>query len=200
MEQWGGEWASRRPGASRAFGFRRPHLRGVHFAAKGNRMFLSAWVSATLSFFDGSPKTPPHPQPDRNPVLLIHGISDSEWSMQWMAHYLRREGWEVHTLSLKPNWAQKGIEPLAGQIDAYAREQFGSRRFDLVGFSMGGLVSRYYVQRLGGIERVDHLVTLSLRTMARSSPISSRTAAAGKCVRAARSCAISRRMRTSSRA
>ncbi|MEI9896242.1 MAG: alpha/beta fold hydrolase [Chthoniobacter sp.] len=124
-------------------------------------MFLSAWVGATLSFFDGTAKMPPHPQPDRNPVLLIHGIADSERNMRWLAHYLRREGWEVHTLSLKPNWAQKGLEPLAGQIDAYARAQFGTRRFDLVGFSMGGLVSRYYVQRLGGLDRVDHLVTLS---------------------------------------
>jgi triacylglycerol lipase len=124
-------------------------------------MSLSAWIGATLTFLDGSPKTPPHPLPDRNPVLLIHGINDSELSMQWMAHYLRREGWEVHTLNLKPNWAQKGLEPLAGQIDDYARQQFGSRRFDLVGFSMGGLVSRYYVQRLGGLDRVDHLVTLS---------------------------------------
>jgi triacylglycerol lipase len=62
---------------------------------------------------------------------------------------------------MTPNWGQKGLEPLAAQIDAYARTQFGSRRFDLVGFSMGGLVSRYYVQRLGGLEHVDHLVTLS---------------------------------------
>jgi triacylglycerol lipase len=123
-------------------------------------MFLTAWLGATLSFFDGTPKTL-HPQPDRNPVLLIHGIADSENNMQWLAHYLRREGWEVHTLSLKPNWGQKGLEPLAAQIDAYAREKFGTRRFDLVGFSMGGLVSRYYVQRLGGLQRVDHLITLS---------------------------------------
>jgi triacylglycerol lipase len=124
-------------------------------------MFLSGWIVATLSFFDGSPKTPPHPHPDRNPVLLIHGIADSGRNMLWLAHYLRREGWEVYTLNLKPNWGQKGLEPLAGQIDAYAREQFGTRRFDLVGFSMGGLVSRYYVQRLGGLDHVDHFVTLS---------------------------------------
>lgn len=124
-------------------------------------MFITAWLGATLAFFDGSPKVPPHPVPDRNPVLLVHGISDSHWSMLWLAHYLRREGWEVHTINLTPNWGQKGLEPLAGQVDAYARAQFGARRFDLVGFSMGGLVSRYYVQRLGGLERVDHLVTLS---------------------------------------
>lgn len=122
---------------------------------------LLNWVSAALTIFNGSPQTPPHPQPDRNPVLLIHGIADSKYSMQWLAHYLQHEGWEVHTMNLKPNWGQKGLEPLAGQIDAYAREQFDSRRFDLVGFSMGGLVSRYYVQRLGGVRRIDHLVTLS---------------------------------------
>jgi triacylglycerol lipase len=124
-------------------------------------MIFTAWVGAVLSVFNGSPKTPPQPPPDRNPVLLIHGIADSERNMQWMAHYLRSEGWEVHTLNLKPNWAQNGIEPLAAQIDTFARAQFGERRFDLVGFSMGGLVSRYYVQRLGGLERVDHLVTLA---------------------------------------
>ncbi|MEZ0258175.1 MAG: esterase/lipase family protein [Chthoniobacter sp.] len=124
-------------------------------------MFLTAWLGATLSFFDGSPKMPLHPVPDRNPVLIVHGIADSARNMSWLARYLQCQGWEVHTLSLKPNWAQKGIEPLAAQVDAYAREQFGERRFDLVGFSMGGLVSRYYVQRLGGLDRVDHLVTLS---------------------------------------
>src|SRR5258708_7160175 len=124
-------------------------------------MFLSAWLGATLSFFDPSSQSPAPVLPDRHPVLLVHGIADSERNMRWLAHYLRREGWEVHTLNLKPNWAQKGLEPLAGQIDTYAREQFGARRFSLVGFSMGGLVSRYYVQRLGGLAHVDHLVTLS---------------------------------------
>jgi len=124
-------------------------------------MFLSVWLGATLSFLDGSPKTPPPPRLDHPPVLLVHGIADSERNMQWMARYLRREGWEVHTLNLKPNWGQRGLEPLAAQIDAYARAQFGTRRFNLVGFSMGGLVSRYYLQRLGGLEHVDHFVTLS---------------------------------------
>jgi triacylglycerol lipase len=32
---------------------------------------------------------------------------------------------------------------------------------DLVGFSMGGIVSRYYVQRLGGINRVQRFITIS---------------------------------------
>jgi triacylglycerol lipase len=125
-------------------------------------MIFTVWLGAALSIFDSTPRTPPPSAvPDRNPVLLIHGIADSERNMQWLARYLRGAGWEVHTMNLKPNWGQAGLEPLAAQIDTYARGQFGARKFDLVGFSMGGLVSRYYVQRLGGWERVEHFVTLS---------------------------------------
>jgi triacylglycerol lipase len=125
------------------------------------KMFLTAWVGAALSLFDNSPKTLTPPHPGREPVLLVHGIADSERNMRWMARYLREQGWEVHTVNLTPNCAQHGLEPLAGQIATYAKRELGDRRFNLVGFSMGGLVSRYYVQRLGGLDRVDHFVTLS---------------------------------------
>jgi len=44
----------------------------------------------------------------------------------------------------------------------YIQTQFSVReRIDLVGFSMGGLVCRYYIQMLGGSSRVDRLVTIS---------------------------------------
>jgi triacylglycerol lipase len=64
---------------------------------------------------------------------------------------------------LTPNNGDAGREDLAGQIAAYVEVNFrgAEQRLDLVGFSMGGLVSRYYVQRLGGSRRVDHLVTIS---------------------------------------
>lgn len=124
-------------------------------------MKFTAWLGAALTFFDGDTQAAPSSGPERNPVLLVHGIADSERNMQWLARHLRRQGWEVHTLNLTPKWAQAGLEPLAAQIDGYAREQFGARKFDLVGFSMGGLVGRYYLQRLGGLDRVEHLVTLA---------------------------------------
>jgi triacylglycerol lipase len=124
-------------------------------------MILSAWLGAALSFLDGTARAPQEPAPDRNPVLLIHGIADDERTMNRMATYLRANGWEVHTLSLKPNWGQAGLAPLAGQIDTYASAHLSRRKFDLVGFSMGGLVSRYYVQRLGGVRRIERFITLA---------------------------------------
>jgi triacylglycerol lipase len=47
------------------------------------------------------------------------------------------------------------LRELAQQLDARIRATFTmDEAIHLVGFSMGGLISRYYIQRLGGIHRV----------------------------------------------
>ncbi len=98
----------------------------------------------------------------RNPVLLIHGIKDTASKMEPMARYLRRQGWQVSTMTLRPSWGQLGLEVLGQQIASHADATFApGQKFDLVGFSMGGLAARYYLQRLGGLERVDRFITLS---------------------------------------
>jgi triacylglycerol lipase len=95
------------------------------------------------------------------PIFLIHGIKDTARKMKRMETYLRQQGREVYSVTLTPSWGQVGLEELAEQlktfIDAHARP---AQPIDLVGFSMGGLVARYYVQRLDGLDRVKHLVTL----------------------------------------
>ncbi len=79
-----------------------------------------------------------------------------------MRPFLRRNGWEVHSLDLIPNDGSAGLEMLAEQIAAYADSRFsGEQSLDLVAFSMGGLAARYYVQRLAGAHRVDKLITIS---------------------------------------
>jgi triacylglycerol lipase len=82
--------------------------------------------------------------------------------MEPLARYLRARGRVVYTTSLRPSLGQVPLDQLAGQLDAYVRETFApGERFDLVGYSMGGLVSRYYLQRMGGLERVHRFVTVS---------------------------------------
>ena len=98
----------------------------------------------------------------RHPVLLIHGINDTEAVFHSMSRYLSRLGWSVHSLSLTPNNGHLGLEHLATQVADYATCTFGPHQpFDLVGFSMGGIVSRYYVQRLGGINQIKRFVTIA---------------------------------------
>jgi triacylglycerol lipase len=97
-----------------------------------------------------------------NPVLLVHGIKDDARKMEPMARYLRAQGWDARTMSLRPSWGQKGLDVLAGQVADFVRANYSPhQRFDLVGFSMGGLVCRYYLQRLGGLDRVQRYVSIS---------------------------------------
>lgn len=121
------------------------------------------WLSTALACLDaavaGSPKTPP--PPPRNPVVLVHGIHSSSGDFARLAQHLRAEGHEVYMLDLKPNDGKVGLDVLAQQLADFTNGALPDRRFDLVGFSMGGLVSRYYVQRLGGAKRIDHFVTLA---------------------------------------
>ena len=98
----------------------------------------------------------------RNPVLLIHGIKDDARKMEPMARYLRGQGWDAKTMSFRPSWGQKGLDVLAGQVAEFIDQNYApGEKIDLVAFSMGGLVTRYYLQRLGGLARVQRYITLA---------------------------------------
>lgn len=79
-----------------------------------------------------------------------------------MLPYLTQQGWSVYTVDLTPNNATRGLDQMAAQLAGYVDELFAPEQpFDLVGLSMGGLVTRYYVQRLGGINRVQRFISIS---------------------------------------
>ncbi|ASC69305.1 Extracellular esterase EstB [Halomicronema hongdechloris C2206] len=98
----------------------------------------------------------------KNPVILIHGIDDTQAIFDSMAAYLEARGWPLHRFDLVPNNGDRGLEQLAQQLADYVTHQLPPQQpFDLLGFSMGGIVGRYYLQRLGGLTRVQRFVALS---------------------------------------
>jgi triacylglycerol lipase len=102
------------------------------------------------------------PSSDRHPVILVHGIDDTAAVFRRMAPYLTSQGWQVHHPNLTPSNGDVGLDVLAAQLADYAQQVIPpGQPFDLVGFSMGGIISRYFVQRLGGLERVRRFVTIS---------------------------------------
>lgn len=124
------------------------------------RRLLSTLAVCLLAVF--SPRVSATQTNPRNPVLLIHGIKDDARKMEPMARYLRAQGWDAKTMSCSPSWGQKGLDVLAGQVAQFIGENYApGQKIDLVAFSMGGLVTRYYLQRLGGLERVQRYITLS---------------------------------------
>ncbi|HJL18639.1 MAG TPA: alpha/beta fold hydrolase [Sandaracinaceae bacterium LLY-WYZ-13_1] len=95
------------------------------------------------------------------PTLLVHGIWDDGARFDRLRAALERAGApRVEALDLWPNDGSAPIERLAAQVQARA-DAMGVERIDLVGFSMGALVGRWWLQRMGGRDRVRRFVSIS---------------------------------------
>ena len=95
-------------------------------------------------------------------VVLIPGIFDYGRSMHKMADVLNQQGFAAHYIRLRPNTGWHGMESLALQLrDLVDSVAEADHTCSLVGFSMGGIVARYYLQRLGGVSRVHKFIALS---------------------------------------
>ncbi|MBZ0253214.1 MAG: alpha/beta fold hydrolase [Candidatus Methylomirabilis sp.] len=144
----------------RSRGPARDALRWAGGVLRESLSFLAAAVLFPLGFLPKRIESArPGPKP---PVLLVHGFGHNASAWLLYAALLRRSGWtEVYVLNY-PSWN--------GRIEEHARrlarkvEEIAARtphaRLDLVAHSMGGMVSRWYLQHLGGAERVRKLVTL----------------------------------------
>ncbi|MEO6787495.1 MAG: alpha/beta fold hydrolase [Chthoniobacteraceae bacterium] len=121
-------------------------------------MRLVAFIASTLAHLDAPAIAP---DPALPPVVIVHGIFSSGDDMERLARHLRSQGREVFQPTLTPNGGHAPLETLAQKFAAFVAQNLGGRRFDLIGFSMGGLITRYYLQRLGGIERVARFITMA---------------------------------------
>ncbi|MFD4372775.1 lipase family alpha/beta hydrolase [Streptomyces sp. NPDC058486] len=96
------------------------------------------------------------------PVVLLHGFVDNRSAFLLLRRALARHG-RIHVASLNHSPLtcdlRTAAEALGSRIDTLLTGT-GRTEVDLVGHSLGGLIARYYVQRLGGDARVRTLVTL----------------------------------------
>ncbi|MGW1072968.1 esterase/lipase family protein [Streptomyces sp. NPDC002537] len=96
------------------------------------------------------------------PVVLLHGFIDNRSVFVLLRRSLRGHGWEhVESLNYSPLTcdARTAAELLARHVEELCART-GRPEVDVVGHSLGGLIARYYIQRLGGDARVRTLVTL----------------------------------------
>ncbi|WP_274035878.1 lipase family alpha/beta hydrolase [Streptomyces sp. MMBL 11-1] len=96
------------------------------------------------------------------PVVLLHGFIDNRSVFVVLRRALTRHG-HRHLESLNYSPLTRDIRTAAELLGRHVEEicvRTGHSRVDVVGHSLGGLIARYYVQRLGGDRRVRTLVTL----------------------------------------
>ncbi|MFJ5740133.1 lipase family alpha/beta hydrolase [Streptomyces microflavus] len=116
------------------------------------------------------PGTSPGPRPSplpgspaaERPVVLLHGFIDNRSVFVLLRRALARHG-RRHLASLNYSPLTRDLRTAAELLGRHVEEvcaRTGQREVDIVGHSLGGLIARYYVQRLGGDRRVRTLVTL----------------------------------------
>ncbi|GAB4063731.1 hypothetical protein GCM10028777_07840 [Angustibacter speluncae] len=97
------------------------------------------------------------------PILLLHGMVDNRSIFSLLRRGLRRKGFgRVLTRNYSPvtNDVRAAARDLADEVEQICART-GYERVHVIGHSLGGLIARYYVQRLGGDARVHTLVTMA---------------------------------------
>lgn len=96
------------------------------------------------------------------PIILVHGIMDNRSVFSVFGRALRRRGFgRVHAVNygVLTGDLRDAARELRRAVEE-VREATGADKVHIVGHSLGGMIARYYVQRMGGDEAVDTLVTL----------------------------------------
>lgn len=96
------------------------------------------------------------------PILLLHGLADNHSIFALLRRGLLRRGFSrvfAMNYSVRTKDVRTAAVQLAEEIEAIV-EETGYERIHVVAHSLGGVIARYYVTRLGGDERVHTLATL----------------------------------------
>lgn len=101
-------------------------------------------------------------RPEKSTVIVVHGLFANEFTMRSLHNGLTAA--DISTLSpnLTPSDGSIGIDDLAGQLKEFIDARLAPNApIQIVAHSMGGLVSQYYLEKLGGNRRCRALYTLA---------------------------------------
>lgn len=100
---------------------------------------------------------------NKTPVFLVHGYFEPSWYFMYGIYKnLKKRGWPVYTVNLFPNFADiKESSAFIKQKIEDVVQQTGKGQIDVVCHSLGGLITRYYIQNLDGVNKIRNLVTIA---------------------------------------
>lgn len=97
----------------------------------------------------------------RTPIVLIHGLGGNRGTWWPLRLFLRLHGYRrVYAFGYEDGTVQELAAGLVEFIDE-VREKTGREQVNIVAHSLGGIISRYAIQRLRQAEAVKTLITLA---------------------------------------
>ncbi len=92
---------------------------------------------------------------------MVHGLWDNSRVFNSLLKGLPRSDFSILTPNLRHQFGRVSLSSLAEELDAHILRRYGPEiSLDLLGFSMGGLVSRIWLQCLGGARRTNRFISV----------------------------------------
>ncbi len=101
-------------------------------------------------------------EPIADGAVLVHGIFEDGSKFSKMRERLESHGIRCLVPKLYYQDGTNGLDFLAAHLKSDIDREFGpDKRIIVIGFSMGGLVTRHYLQNLGGADRCATFISIS---------------------------------------
>ena len=95
------------------------------------------------------------------PVVLIHGLWNNSGIFKQVFKKLEKNKVEYFAPTLIHNFGMVSIEKLAKSLDKEINNNFGHyQEIDIVGFSMGGIIGRYWIKKFEGFKRTKRFISI----------------------------------------
>ena len=96
-----------------------------------------------------------------NPKILIHGLWNTADIFSSITSKLDEIGIEYFAPTLKHQYGMTSIVELTNLLNDLILEKYGyEKELDILGFSMGGIIGRYWIKKLNGYKRTKRFITI----------------------------------------
>ena len=97
----------------------------------------------------------------RNPIILIHDLWNNSSIFSSISSKLDDIGIEYFAPTLKHSYGMTSIIDLTIILNELILEKYGlEKELDILGFSMGGIIGRYWLQKFNGYKRTRRFISI----------------------------------------
>ena len=97
----------------------------------------------------------------RNPIILIHGLWNNSSIFSSISSKLDDIGVEYFAPTLKHSYGMTSIIDLTNILNELILEKYGlEKKLDILGFSMGGIIGRFWLQKFNGYKRTRRFISI----------------------------------------
>ncbi len=97
----------------------------------------------------------------RNPIILIHGLWNTADIFSSITSKLDEIGIDYFAPTLKHEYGMTSIVELTNLLNDLILDKYDyEKELDILGFSMGGIIGRYWITKLNGYKRTKKFITI----------------------------------------